>query len=308
MINVPMDNTERQRIFAISELLRRAKSTFTENTSLSNGICISLLHDAVEHTLFLTMLKYHCPIPKRADFAQLVSLVADVYRSNASEEMPYQTPLKTLNRLRVSFKHAGTLPSREATIEAMDGGKAYLNDVFERLYKVAIENFDLSDSLRLTPIREQLLLAREKCDNADLLAAAQACAVANWYFESAMSTLFRVDHVPSIRISTGNYRVDEQLQTVAKGLVENLLKSDMSVLSLSLIGSSGIDLVEHARFKLALPNASRTLGGKWYYSWTRSLPKQEPDVCFLISHMTRLTLWLEERFPTLHYDGETWKL
>ena len=113
-----MDIGQRRRIQAIIDLMRRAKMTIDENTDSANGIAVSLLHDAIEHTLYLVLLDGHQAPKKREEFNELVAAVADHYSNRANRDMPFRRQLNDLNALRIAYKHRGSRPSRSSTLEA----------------------------------------------------------------------------------------------------------------------------------------------------------------------------------------------
>lgn len=303
-----MENAERQRIVTIAVLMERAKTAFTENGDIANGVCVSLLHDAVEHALFLTTSKHNVLLGRNPDFKDLVESVAKIYEQNTTERLPYRTPLATFNKVRVAFKHDGVVPARAVTIEVIDNATAFLKHLFERLYDLDIESFDLSDGVRTDAIRDQLKRARVARDNGDFPEAARACAEASALFESAIRILFVAGNPPTIPINTGDHRIDRYAQSVVKNLLRYVLANDAAMLASSLMLGAGMSHLDLAKFREMIPHFSQTYGGQKFFVETRPGPSTKEDVDFLIRHMARSTLWLEQRFPTLCYNGMVWHI
>jgi hypothetical protein len=295
-----LDTGQRQRIQTIIDLMRRAKMAIDENTDSANGIAVSLLHDAIEHTLYLVLLDGHQTPKRREEFNELVAAVAVHYRTRANRDMPFRRQLSDLNALRIAFKHRGSRPSRGSTLEAYSNGSAFLEVLFSDLFALRIEDFDLVDQLRIAEIRNHLIESRNLLRQGNFDEAMCESAVANFGIDRALVAIFDQPRPP---LSLSNSFVDR----TARELVEYISSGDRHALVTSVLIASGQDISAQITTDWYLPVVYALLDGTFRFDKITPDPYTAERVQMRFNHVAKTATWMEERFPALDYLDGRWK-
>ncbi|MGA7713335.1 MAG: hypothetical protein WCA81_15640 [Rhizomicrobium sp.] len=296
-----IDTGQRQRALAISDLMRRAKAALDENTDAANGIALSLLHDAIEHTLYLVLLGGHQALKKGEEFKELISSVAKLYSSTANKDMPFQRQLTDLNGLRVAYKHRGARPSRVSTLEAYCNGHAFLETLFKDLYAIEIDSFDLIDQLRNTELRERLVKAR------DFLRAGQfddgmcEVAVANYRLDQAFGAVFDQPKAPLRLSSPFGDDASER-----RDVVEFISRGDRHTLVTAVLIASGQNISAHTTMRRHLPVVYHMLNDEFRFDKITPVPYTAEQVEMCLAQVSKIAVWMEERFPALEFSNGRW--
>jgi len=291
----------KRRIQIISDLSRRANLAFTEGSEIGNGVAISLLHDALEHSFNLIALENHAPVKPNSTFAQLVEIASEIVSAKTGEPMLFGTRLAQLNKIRVEFKHHGTTPTRSVTAEQFEAGTGFLRYLFKTLFDINIEKFTAAELLRTEVIRTPLLEAIALSREGKFLDAAGKCAVAHHYIEGALHHAFGSNsyHVPM--------RVGREFQPLIDGILRVINEGDKNSIVTSALLLSGLEPMDRARAISLMPHASLTGGGTWYFAHTRPTAETEEDFDLVFQYLSKLALWTEEKFPLLTYENG-WKV
>lgn len=300
-----MDGGQLRRIQMIAELARRSASALRENSEVGNGVAVSLLHDAVEHSLYLALLIGHQSPGKREEFKELIARVNVIYKTQTRLDMPFQRQLENLNRVRVDFKHHGHVPPRSVTLEVCENAREFVITLIRNLLKIEIEDFHPVMFLRTVVIREHLETTQVLATSENFREAMNAAARALWYLDSGLAAIFRQPRPPGLSY---DFRGVPGLNQLYRQLIDFITNGDRSILISSIMMASGLDVREFSQMRAKLPHVSRTYGGTFHFSYTNSYICTVSDLNDAVSQITRVALWLEERFPTLRYEGEAWKI
>jgi hypothetical protein len=294
-----LDTGQRQRVQAIIDLMRRAKMAADENTDSANGIAVSLLHDAIEHALYLVLLDAHQTPKKREEFSDLISTVAGHYKTRANKDMPFQRQLNDLNALRVAFKHRGARPSRGSTLETYSNGSAFIEALFFDLYAFRTADFDLVDQLRNAEIRNRLIDARNFLREGNFDEAMCEIAVANFRLNQALVTLFDQPRPPlSLSISFGDRKTQDLMEYISSG--------DRHALVTSVLIASGQDISAHITMNWCLPVVHALMDGTFRFDKITPNPYTAEDARMCLGQVTKIAVWMEERFPALEFLDGRW--
>lgn len=285
-----MDIGQRRRIQAIIDLMRRVKMTIHENTDSANGVAVLLLHDAIEHTLYLVLLDSHQTPKRREEFSELVAAVADHYNNRANKEVPFRRQLSDLNALRIAYKHRGSRPSRSSTLEAYSNVSAFLEVLFGDLYALRIEDFDLADQLRIAEIRDHLIEARNLMRQGNFDDAMCKVAVANFRIDQALVAIFGQPTPPLGLSSSFADRTMRQL-------VDYISSGDRHALVTSILITSGQDIAAQITTDWYLPVIFELLDGTFRFDKITPGPytAEQAQMCF--NQVAKTAMWMEERFP-----------
>jgi hypothetical protein len=294
-----LDTGQRQRVQAIIDLMRRAKMAVDENTDSANGIAVSLLHDAIEHALYLVLLDGHQTPKKREEFKDLISAVAEHYKTRANKDMPFRRQLNDLNALRVAFKHRGARPSRGSTLEAYSNGSAFLEALFSDLYAVKIGDFDLVDQLRNAEIRNRLIDARNFLREGNFDEAMGEIAIANFRLNQALVAVFDQPRPP---LSLSTSFADNK----TRDLVEYISSGDRHALVTSLLIASGQDISAQITTSWYLAVVYALLDGTFHLDKIIPTPYTAEQAQMCLEQVTKIAVWMEERFPALEYLDGRW--
>ena len=296
-----MDSGQLQRIQTISELIRRSTAVAQENTESVNGIAISLLHDAIEHSLYFVLLDADQTAKPREDFKSLLGDVAKVFQNKTQETLPFQRKLHVLNNLRVAFKHHGTRPTRSAMLEAMSYGTEFVTTLFDKVYSFQINNFHPAEFLRIEEIRSLLMSAGALLETGEIDDAMSKLALANYRVEQAFGAVFDQPR-PPMRL-TSPFEGDRDFR---RDLMEFIGRSDKHALVTAVMVASGQDVAAYTSMRWRLPVVHAFVGGNFGFDKIVPNPYSSEDVRFCLDQLSRIAVWLEERFPLLDFKDGRW--
>jgi hypothetical protein len=296
-----MDSGQLQRIQTISDLMRRSQAAASENLESANGVAISLLHDAIEHALYFVLLDTNHAAKAREEFKELLGEVAKIYLSKTGEALPFLRRLQVLNSLRIAFKHHGTRPSKNTTQEALAYGGEFLRALFDSLYSFEIDSFRLIETLRIVEVRDLLLVAESLADAGETDEAMTKLALANYRVNEAISAIFSPPDAP-MRLSSP-FGEDRDFR---RELVEYIGRGDKHTLVTAVLIASGQDVAGFTSARMLLPVVYAFIGGSFGFDKITPHPYTADDVRFCLDQMSRVAIWLEERFPFLDFRDGRW--
>jgi hypothetical protein len=296
-----MDSGQLQRVQTISDLIRRSNAAAEENTESANGIAISLLHDAIEHSLYFVLLDTDQNAKPREEFKSLLGDVAKVFEGKVGEALPFQRKLHVLNNHRVAFKHHGTRPTRSTTLEAMSYGTEFVTVLFGKVYKFQIDKFHPAEFLRIEEIRSLLISVPALAETGEIDDAMTKLAIANYRVEQAFSAVFDQPRPPMSLTSPfdsgRNFRQD---------LVEYISRSDKHTLVTAVLVASGQDVAAYTSMRWRLPVVYALIDGSFRFDKIVPAPYTSEDARFCLEQISRISVWLEERFPLLDFKDGRW--
>lgn len=296
-----MDSVQLQRIQTISELIRRANGAAQEQTEAANGVAVSLIHDAIEHSLYLVLLDTDHTAKPREEFKGLLGDVAKIFQDRTGEALPYQRKLHLLNSVRIAFKHHGTRPNKSVTLEAMSYGTEFVAALFQRIYDFKIEDFHPAEFLRIEEIRSLLLNATSLVKSGQVDDAMCKLALANYRIEAAFSAVFDQPR-PPMRITSPS----EPDADFRRDLVEFIGRSDKHALVTAVLVASGQDVAAYTSMRWRLPVVYALLDDTFRFDKIVPNEYTAEDVQFCLEQLTRIAVWMEERFPALDFREGRW--
>lgn len=295
-----MENEQLPRIQVISDLIRRAKQASQENVEVANGVAISLLHDAIEHSLYFCLLDSDNAAKPREEFKQLLGDVAKIYQERTNDVLPFQRKLILLNTQRVAFKHHGTRPTRTAMQEGLAYGIEFITAIFEKLYHFNIEEFHQSEFLRIDELRRLLAAARQEMTEGNFDEAMCQLSTANYRIDEAFAAVFGHPR-PPLRLSSP-FNSDSG----SREMIEFITRGDTHTLITAVLIASGQDVAAYTGMRMRLPVIYAMADGSFRFDRIVPNPYTAEDVQNCIDQITRVAAFLEERFPALRYEQDRW--
>lgn len=297
-----MNSSQLRRVQTIADLMRRSNSALQENTEAANGIAISFLHDAIEQTFYMILLDFNQSPKPREEFKELVKAVATLFLSKASQTMPFQRQLDDLNSQRVSFKHRGTRPTRNAALEMQSYGIEFLTVAFQTFYSFKIQDFHPAEFLRIDAVRVPLVEARNALGTDSFDDAMCQIALANYRIDEAFGVIFGPPRPP--------LRIDSPFGEGAdfrRDLLDFIRQSDQHTLITAVLIASGQDVAAYTSARWRLPVVHAFVGGNFSYDKIVPNPYTADDVNFCMEQIERLAVWMEERFSSLSFADGRWQ-
>jgi hypothetical protein len=295
-----MDTAQLQRIQAIADLIRRSDAAALENTELANGVAISLMHDAIEHSLNFVLLDLDHNAKPKDDFKGLVGDVGKLVKDKTGEELPYANKLNLLNTARVAFKHHGIRPTRSIALEATAYGTQFISTLFQKLYNFNIEDFHPAEFLRIAELRNLLVEAIGLSKDGKIDDAMCKLAVANLRINNAVGAVFVPPRAP-LRMSS-SLGGDRDF----RDLIEYVQSGDKQTLVSALMVAAGQDVAAYSTMIMRLPVVY------WHpndtFSFDRIIPNPytADDVQLCLRELLKIAEWLEHRFPHLDFQDGKW--
>ena len=173
-------------------------------------------------------------------------------------EVPLKSQMVSLNRVRVAFKHHGSLPApltaRDHSLDTED----FLRKSMEAFFHVKFDDLSIADLLTDNKIRKFIKDGEKYFARGNYRECISECSKANssilnsfkWAFWGGRTT-------PSINISTGNKLIDDKIKKFAEHFNELRYKD----LDFTVITALQIKIADYRRFLNLIPYVSSTAIG-----------------------------------------------
>lgn len=240
-----------QELVLVKEFADEAERQLEREDDFGNGLAVSVAQDSVELLMRIVVRERGLAIEPRAGLDRLVAAI-DKAATGDDERVPHVARIEDLNKARVSFKHAGTAPSRPNALRLVRFAVEFLEVACPRFFGVEYRSISIVHQVRSDETRrflveaERLLTAGEYRDA--MIEAADAVRVV----ESQLGSLF-----PSM--SRANVTGDNN-----PGLINYM--NGLRLISLGAL--VGYDPRALMRFRALAPHVSRSMSGQRFVTFS----------------------------------------
>jgi hypothetical protein len=229
--------------------------------SISHGMAISLLQDAVESCLWLMIKEFDCNIREQANFQTLLDAIEKAPKNTNKFIPPYKAKLIELNKARVNFKHYGNLPAASEARKFILYVDEFLKESFMNCFNIDFDQVSDFDEIVFKDVQELLKEAEKLNESRKHHDCLIECA-------KAKTLLFK-------KVERHYPKIDSKLSKVGQDFRSNegeQLRSAFRYISnhleitreFHIIGLIGISLEDYAEIKRVFPIASLSIGGTWH--------------------------------------------
>lgn len=261
--------------------------------SLSKIITIHNFHNAVEIVLKAIILTFNIRSEQQLNinFNQLINAVnnfPDFKDKNRS--LPYLNDIVTLNKLRNFAQHQAIDPPGTAIDEYKVITKKFLEIVSQEYFRINFDTLNRSDFIADETIQKLIDIAIKNIGNEDyfdcIIPAKLAfiCAIMSvekYLPVNYLAKNFHARNIPAFNVSSGDslevrgtkrsFEIANLIQAFDT-LYQTLYEKIEDVEYLSIILSTGINILEYKRFTSMSNTISFAIGGKAY----ANIPENEP--------------------------------
>lgn len=280
-------------------------------------------HDAVELFLVLAGEHLHAQLPDQTKFLDYWTRLSPTSPTNKNGisngvNLTGKTAMDRLNRLRNGFKHAGSLPGKDAIEQArIDVTNFFLNNtplVFGA--DVGFANLDLTDVVTQSFARDKLRAAADNASQDDYHEAVELLAETFFELLNDYANRKKSDYRYSVYDFGGQIpdlppfsrRDLEQLNRDFADHYEQLTKSAAEIQQSMQVIALGLDYRHYARFKMITPRITQHYSGSLHRTPKPWLPHSRDDYEFCRDFVITTSLRLAEVDFDLNLDDlyETW--
>jgi hypothetical protein len=241
-----------KRVVYAKYVLQRAAGLQAESNELSLSVSLLLMHDAVELLMLAVLDDLQIPPKKNREFMDFWPLVRDSGR----QEPPDKIPMDSLNRLRVSLKHAGNQPHPPTVRELLPRVRGFFENVLQAYSGISYADISMIDLVQDQEVRDLIKGAQAKfsCDKPEAL---RSLKIALHKLENPAGMHLPLLHPPAKpRLSSDMAKSgwDQYLNQLHSFLGQSAVRANAAML--------GIDPVRYGVFLSKTPNVIWSYSGE----------------------------------------------
>jgi hypothetical protein len=229
--------------------------------------------DAVELFLRLAAEHLHVNLPTDIKFAEYWAKLEPALP--AQTQLPSKNAMDRMNKLRVAFKHYGTIPSRTAIEQARGDITTFFTDATPVVFGIGFARIDLIDMVTRKETAQLLRHAQTHADGGDYVAAMAGLVIA---FDDLLDHYAQCRYPdssdpfsfgPTLREfrATGHPQLDEVRQLAEVNRVVIAMQRALRMTTL------GIDYRRYVQFEILTPRVAHYTDGSTRYTATAAQQK-----------------------------------
>ena len=179
-----MEKSILNKLLLSRRLFELARENLKSSNDLSLAIGVNLLQDSVEVFLIAVAEKVNAGIKNNTGFDKYFELINEKIKP---KELPFQSRLISLNKLRVNSKHYGLAPAQSEIDGLFITVREFFEEVTSSILDKSFSTLSLIDLLRDNEEKELLKQAQESYENEDFKTTLINCRKAifvrfeSWY-------------------------------------------------------------------------------------------------------------------------------
>lgn len=257
------------QLLLTKRLYIEAKHYVERQDTISSGIAISMLHDAVELYIWTLLKHKDLTVKDQSPFTTNLDIL-----QNAKIWVPFKGKLLELNKARINFKHYGNLPAIEEARKHQDYVEEFLSEAMNEHFGIAFDSLSLADLILDEEIRGFLKRAEGYMEYGKLNEAAIELAKARYCMFGKLAK-----YIPSVdrKLTDADamFARSKPSQSINPfSYIYNYLGvlRESALISLLRLSVNDFDFL-----KTALPSSVRTLSGRWSINLNRH--EYPADLC-----------------------------
>jgi len=147
-----------RRIVNAKFVFERAVKSQQEDSEMSQGIAVLLLHDAAELLMIVILDHLKINVPKKREFMDFWGAV----KQSGRPEPPDKAAMEALNTIRVSFKHKGITPNPKEVLDCVTRTRGFFENVLATYCDISFSDVSLIDLVPDELVRSMLRDAQRK--------------------------------------------------------------------------------------------------------------------------------------------------
>jgi len=274
-----------RRIVNAKYVLEKASSLQSENAIMGLSISLLLMHDASELLMLAVLDHLNANPAKKREFMDFWD---DVTKSGHSQPK-HRIPMDSLNRIRIAFKHSGTIPNPDEVRRLLPRVQGFFEDTLMDYCGITFGEVSLIDLIPDTEVRALLHGARSKFLDGDKYSAMIDLKV-------ALHTLEGPEGKYLPRISAPDApSLPVEMQRAGWNAYLNQLHSFLDQVEVVVNALRfGVDPVRYTDFVRSGPTLQWTITGKYTVFSNRtfdsmSVQRFDELVAFLIDYALRIS-------------------
>lgn len=275
-----------------------ATRLFDPAVSMSGGVALSLLQDAVETMAWAVAIEVDAQSKDNTPFTGLWELVKAGRKNPEKKELPLPTMMQELNKIRVNFKHYGVIPELKDSQRYFVHVEEFLRQTMATFFHQDFDSVSLAALVREAVVRDKIREAEGHLESNDFQAAVNAAAVAE---SLAMRPFERL--LP--RVERGLDEVASHVPLHYQRLAHNAAKYIADYMSAlrrtTILGLAGHKIESYNRFYRLTPSVhcmgdgTHSFASRSGYMGRGAASPTREDADFCIRYVTEFAISIEDR-------------
>jgi hypothetical protein len=277
----PLDPLTVQRLAFIRFLYEQGVSQADQPEPVSATAVLSF-QDAIELFLRLAAEHLHVNLPTDIKFAEYWAKLEPALP--AQTQLPSKNAMDRMNKLRVAFKHHGTIPSRTAIEQARGDVTTFFTDATPLVYGIDFVRIDLIDMVTRNETAQLLRDAQTHADASDYVAAMAGLVIA---FDDLLDHYAQRRYINSGDPFSFGPTLREFRAPVHPPFKEISHFVEVSKVTVAMqralrMIALGVDYRRYVQFEILTPRVNHYMGGSTRYTVTavqQNLTEQDYQTC-----------------------------
>jgi hypothetical protein len=278
-----MEATSKVRFMAVRQLLlakylfQKGKEILNEQNPFSCGLALSLLQDSAEIIIWTIAKEREATVTDNEPFSKLWDSIKSAKKNLDQVELPLKAKMIEMNKARVNFKHYGILPDPSEAVKFLGYMEEFLRASMELFFDIKFDDVSLADLINNLHIKEKIKKAEQYLTEGNTLESVKECAeVENLISEPLYNIFPQVDR----NLSRASLLFDREKATEARNVFQYISEYLNALRTLGIASMLNITLPDYLRFRVIIPNVSKTQSGSYRTVYKRTeYSREEADFC-----------------------------
>jgi len=277
-----------RRVTYSKYLLRKANAVDSQSDELTLALSVLAAHDAVE--ILMRVVADFMGATLSNDFMAFWEAV-----STKSSIVPsHKDTIKSLNKLRISFKHYGLLPNTTVVKDLLPVVTAFCIEIARNYLNIDFDTVTLADLIQNDEARLKIKSAEKSFVDGDrqttFFELGQAYEVL--LKEAQVKFGFAIEKNARTTFRTSSSVSAEVRQVLSQLDIEQMKYALQRTIDATNMLALGVSPQKLKRFKELVPTVQYSVSGKFTVSWLKRPSEEKEDLDFCVSFLIDFALRL----------------